>query len=165
MFREKSYQKKGSIDLFITFNTENRKCALLIEAKVHDYSSVTDYQISTYYNAVQEDQSYDDIYFIYLTQFNKKTEFVRTPKYLIVDKKDSWVGKKYSHKKKTLSFSVILESIIAIYSFAGVCISVATLQISALPFQLMFTFGFGLVAYLSIKHVIESNRKAEKQVG
>ena len=75
VFREKSYQKKGSIDLFITFNTENRKCALLIEAKVHDYSSVTDYQISTYYNAVQEDQSYDDIYFIYLTQFNKKTEF------------------------------------------------------------------------------------------
>ena len=96
---------------------------------------------------------------------NKKTEFVRTPKYLIVDKKDSWVGKKYSHKKLNISFSVILESIVAIYSFTGVVISVITLQISALPFQLMFTFGFGLVAYLSIKHVIESNRKAEKQIG
>ena len=102
---------------------------------------------------------------IFQALINKKTEFVRTPKYLIVDKKDSWAGKKYSHKKRTLTFSVILESIIAIYSFAGVCISIATLQISALPFQLMFTFGFGLVAYLSIKHVIESNRKAEKQVG
>ena len=75
VFREKSYPKKGSIDLFITFNAHDHRCALLIEAKVHDYSSVTDYQISTYYNAVQEDQSYDDIYFIYLTQFNEKTEF------------------------------------------------------------------------------------------
>jgi len=102
---------------------------------------------------------------IFQALINKKTEFVRTPKYLIVNKKDSWAGKKYSHKKRTLTFSVILESIIAIYSFAGVCISIVTLQISALPFQLMFTFGFGLVAYLSIKHVIESNRKAEKQVG
>lgn len=75
VFREKSYPKKGSIDLFITFNANNHKCALLIEAKVHDYSSVTDYQINTYYNAVQEDQSYDEIYFIYLTQFNEKTKF------------------------------------------------------------------------------------------
>ena len=102
---------------------------------------------------------------IFQALINKKTEFVRTPKYLIVDKKDSWVGKKYSHKKLNISFSVILESIVAIYSFTGVVISIITLQISALPFQLMFTFGFGLVAYLSIKHVIESNRKAEKQIG
>jgi len=102
---------------------------------------------------------------IFQALINKKTEFVRTPKYLIVDKKDSWAGKKYSHKKLSISVSVVFESIIAIYSFAGVVISVITLQISALPFQLMFTFGFGLVAYLSIKHVIESNRKAEKQVG
>lgn len=95
---------------------------------------------------------------------NKKSEFVRTPKYLIVDKKDTWVDKKYTHKK-TLSFSVILELLLAIYSFAGVVISIATLQISALPFQLMFTFGFGLVAFLSIRQVIESNRKVQNQVG
>jgi hypothetical protein len=75
VFREKSYPKKGAIDLFITFNANDQKCALLIEAKVHDYSSVTDYQISTYYDAVLEDQSYDEIFFIYLTQFNEKTEF------------------------------------------------------------------------------------------
>jgi cellulose synthase/poly-beta-1,6-N-acetylglucosamine synthase-like glycosyltransferase len=94
---------------------------------------------------------------------NKKTEFVRTPKYLIVDKKDSWVDKKYVHKK--ISLSVIFELLIALYSFAGVIISIITLQISALPFQLMFSFGFGLVAYLSIKHVLDTNRRIEKHVG
>lgn len=101
---------------------------------------------------------------IFQALFNKKTEFVRTPKYLIVDKKDSWVDKKYVHKKK-ISISVILESLIAIYSFGGVVISIITLQISSLPFQLMFAFGFGLVAYLSIKNVIETNRNIGKQIG
>lgn len=85
VIREKFYPKKGSIDLFITFNANDRRCALLIEAKVHDYSSVTDYQISTYYQAVSEDQSYDELYFIYLTQFNEKTNFDETvpPKSLV----------------------------------------------------------------------------------
>jgi cellulose synthase/poly-beta-1,6-N-acetylglucosamine synthase-like glycosyltransferase len=93
----------------------------------------------------------------------KKSEFVRTPKYLIVDKDDTWQDKKYVHSK--VSFLVILESIVAVYSFSGVVISVITLQISAIPFQLMFSFGFGLVAYLSIKHVIDNNKRLAKQIG
>ncbi len=93
---------------------------------------------------------------------NKKSEFVRTPKYLIVDKKDTWRDKKYVHKK--VSLSIILELLISIYSFAGVVISIITLQISAIPFQLMYSLGFGLVAYLSIKHVIDSNRLAKQTV-
>jgi len=100
---------------------------------------------------------------VFQALINKKTEFVRTPKYLIVDKEDSWADKKYVHKK--ISLSVIFELLVALYSFAGVVISVITLQISALPFQLMFSFGFGLVAYLSIKHVLDTNRRVGKQVG
>ena len=75
VFREKSYPKKGSIDIFIEFVAKGRKCALLIEAKVHDYLSVTDNQISTYYQAVLEDLYYDEVYFIYLTQFNEQINF------------------------------------------------------------------------------------------
>lgn len=78
VFREKSYPKKGSIDLFITFNANDRKCVLLIEAKVHDYISVKDDQIRTYYEAVLEDSRYDEIYFIYLTTFNEETDFTDT---------------------------------------------------------------------------------------
>lgn len=87
----------------------------------------------------------------------KKSEFVRTPKYGIENTEHTWKDKKYVHKK--VSFAVVLESLMALYSFSAVVISVITLQISAIPFQLMFSFGFGLVAYLSIKHVIETNRK------
>jgi cellulose synthase/poly-beta-1,6-N-acetylglucosamine synthase-like glycosyltransferase len=93
---------------------------------------------------------------------NKKSEFVRTPKYGIEGDKDKWQDKKYVHKK-FVKFSVILELIVALYSLACVVVSAVTLQISAIPFQLMYTFGFGLVAYLSIKHVIDTNKKVSEQ--
>lgn len=96
---------------------------------------------------------------------NKKTEFVRTPKYLIVGKEDTYEDKKYLHSKKRITISVVLELLVALYSFTGVVISVITLQISALPFQLMFSFGFGLVAYLSIRHVVRTNKAYAKQIG
>ena len=91
----------------------------------------------------------------------KKSEFVRTPKYGIEGLKDTWKDKKYVHKK--LKFSVILELLVSLYSFAGVVISIITLQIAAIPFQLMFAFGFGFVAYLSIRHVFDSNKRMAKQ--
>lgn len=93
---------------------------------------------------------------------NKKSEFVRTPKYGIEGDKDKWQDKKYVHKK-FVKFSVVLELLVALYSLACVVVSAVTLQISAIPFQLMYTFGFGLVAYLSIKHVIDTNKKAAEQ--
>ena len=73
--RERSYPKKGSIDIFIEFNENSRKCALLLEVKVHDYLSVTDHQIESYYKAVMEDELYDQVYFIFLTQFNDQVSF------------------------------------------------------------------------------------------
>lgn len=83
--REKPYPGKGSIDLFFDFQSKGRHAAMLIEAKVHDYLSVSDHQISTYYNAVSDNQIYDQIYFIYLTQFNELDNFERTaqPKSLV----------------------------------------------------------------------------------
>jgi hypothetical protein len=100
VIREKSYPSKGSIDLFLTFNANNRRCALLIETKVHDYSSVTDYQINRYYQAVSEDQRFDEIYFIYLTQFNKKSNFgdARPPRSLDEAKRGKeLIGKRFRH--------------------------------------------------------------------
>ena len=73
--RERSYPKKGCIDIFIEFNDGGRSCVLLLEVKVHDYLSVTEHQIETYYKAVMEDELYDQVYFIFLTQFNDQTSF------------------------------------------------------------------------------------------
>jgi hypothetical protein len=98
--REKSYPGKGSIDLFFDLQIQGRRSALLIEAKVHDYLSVSDHQISTYYNAVSDDQIYDQIYFIYLTQFNERNDFERTaqPKSLIeAERGRALIGERFRH--------------------------------------------------------------------
>ncbi len=80
----------------------------------------------------------------------KKSEFVRTPKYRIMSKKESWAGKKYTPSK--IHYTVFIEALLAIYCFSGVMISFYYLEIAAVPFQLLFTMGYGLVSYLSLKH-------------
>ncbi|MBS1518795.1 MAG: glycosyltransferase family 2 protein [Bacteroidetes bacterium] len=87
---------------------------------------------------------------------DKKSEFVRTPKYQIMNKKDSWEGKKYVNKK--LSFTTYLEALLAVYCFGGVVIAIATAQVAAIPFQMMFCGGFSMISFLSIRQVIVSNR-------
>lgn len=87
---------------------------------------------------------------------DKKSEFVRTPKYQIINKQDSWKGKKYVNKK--LPYTTYIEAILAVYCFAGVIIAIATAQVAAVPFQLMFCGGFATISILSIRQVILSNR-------
>lgn len=80
----------------------------------------------------------------------KKSEFVRTPKYSVVDKKDHWVNKKYVLKK--FNYTVIIELLLAVYCFSGVAASIYYIELAAVPFQILFTMGFGLVSWLSIRH-------------
>jgi cellulose synthase/poly-beta-1,6-N-acetylglucosamine synthase-like glycosyltransferase len=81
----------------------------------------------------------------------KKSEFVRTPKYRIEDKHDSWLGKKYVPVK--LKFSVIIELLLALYCMTCVGISIYYLEIAAVPFQLLYSMGFGMVSMMSLKQV------------
>jgi cellulose synthase/poly-beta-1,6-N-acetylglucosamine synthase-like glycosyltransferase len=81
---------------------------------------------------------------------NRKSEFVRTPKFKMVSEKDSWVGKKYLNRK--IGFSVIVELILAIYCLIGVISSIYFMEIASLPFQLLFFIGFSFVSVTSIKH-------------
>ncbi len=82
--------------------------------------------------------------------FKKKSEFVRTPKYSVIGKTDNWLDKKYVFRK--VNYTVIIEVIMALYCFFGVAASIYYLELAAVPFQLMFSIGFGLVAWLSMKH-------------
>lgn len=83
---------------------------------------------------------------------NKKSGFERTPKYNIVSNSDDWRKKKYV--QKTLKGTVIFELILTLYFLIGVGISLYYLEIAAIPFQLMFLFGFGAVGALSLKHAL-----------
>jgi cellulose synthase/poly-beta-1,6-N-acetylglucosamine synthase-like glycosyltransferase len=86
---------------------------------------------------------------------NRKSEFVRTPKFKVVDEKISWTGKKYLSSK--IGFSVIIESIMAIYCLMGIVSSIYFLELAAIPFQLLFFTGFSFVAITSIKHALSNH--------
>jgi hypothetical protein len=75
---------------------------------------------------------------------------VRTPKYSIKDKKDSWKDKKYVPIR--ISATVVVETLLAVYCFFGVASSIYFLEIAAVPFQLLFFLGFAFVSIMSVKH-------------
>ncbi|MBP6672037.1 MAG: glycosyltransferase family 2 protein, partial [Bacteroidetes bacterium] len=76
--------------------------------------------------------------------FKRKSEFVRTPKYGIEGKKQQWNDKKYVPVK--FSWTVLIEIGLALYCFFGVLSSLYYMEIAAVPFQLLFTAGYGFVA-------------------
>ncbi len=88
--------------------------------------------------------------------FHRKSEFVRTPKYSIKEKNDSWKDKKYVPVK--FSWTVIVEIVLALYCFFGVGASLYYLEIAAVPFQLLFALGFGFVSWLSVQQALEARR-------
>jgi len=90
---------------------------------------------------------------------NKKTEFVRTPKFSLIDKTDSWQNKKYVKPK--LSYSVFFELALSIYSLFGIIMSLYFIEISAVPFQLLFFVGFGFISIMSIKNLFTSKKQKE----
>ena len=80
----------------------------------------------------------------------KKSEFVRTPKYSIKGRGDTWRDKSYAPLR--LSWTVVLEMALAVYCLFGVASSLYFLEIAAVPFQLLFFLGFTFVSVMSLKH-------------
>lgn len=81
---------------------------------------------------------------------NRKSEFVRTPKFKVVSKNDNVIKNKY-FKNTKIQASTYVELILAIYCLIGVIASIYFMEIAALPFQLMFFFGFASVSILSLR--------------
>lgn len=82
--------------------------------------------------------------------FNKKSEFVRTPKYRINKNDRSYTKNKYFRDTK-INSSTFVELSLSLYCLIGVIASIYFIEIAALPFHLMFSIGFGVVAILSFK--------------
>lgn len=92
---------------------------------------------------------------------NRKSEFVRTPKYKIVEKQDKFESTAY-FKKSKIETSAYVELLLAVYTFIGVVASIYFAEIAALPFHLMFCFGFGTVSLMSIRQSYLKNKLAKK---
>ena len=82
---------------------------------------------------------------------DRKSEFVRTPKFKIITRSDSTRNNKYLSTLK-MDPSAFIELMMAVYCFIGVVASIYFMEIAALPFHLMFFLGFSSVAALSFKH-------------
>ncbi len=81
--------------------------------------------------------------------FNIKSGFVRTPKYGIKKKKDSWKEKHYSIPLNAIS---ILEFFLGVYSLTGLLMFLFFSKYLVSPFLLIYTSGFFCVFFLSVKH-------------
>ncbi|MCL5268250.1 MAG: glycosyltransferase family 2 protein [Bacteroidetes bacterium] len=93
---------------------------------------------------------------------NKKTEFVRTPKYGVTGKQGSWADKKYTQRK--INWVSIAEVVLAVYCLAGIVMSIVDLEIAAVPFQLLYFVGFSTISYLSIKQAVMARKAAVRVV-
>ena len=80
----------------------------------------------------------------------KKTPFVRTPKYALTAKTGTWTGKRYAALKANPL--TIVELLLMVYFIFGMALGISNSEYGLLPFHLMLAFGFGYVAFMSIKH-------------
>ncbi|RJQ23291.1 MAG: glycosyltransferase [Nitrospiraceae bacterium] len=83
--------------------------------------------------------------------FNKKTEFKRTPKYMIEKKRDRWFGKKY---RGEINLLVILELLLGIYFTFNIYFAFINRVYVSIPFLMIFQVGYFYVAFLSLYQVI-----------
>ena len=84
--------------------------------------------------------------------FGKKSEFVRTPKFNILNIKDEWKNNKYI--KKRPSIHVVIEGVLALYfafgMYSAFIVGDQGGDFGLFPFHLMLFIGFGYVFFKSI---------------
>ncbi len=82
--------------------------------------------------------------------FSNNNEFIRTPKFNIKQKSDSFFDKKYLTDMKKSSM-LFYEFFLSIYSLASIILAVFLREYSAIPFAAMYFLGFTIIFYLSFK--------------
>lgn len=81
-----------------------------------------------------------------------KTPFIRTPKFNVTLKSDSWKGNDYVKLK--LSTVTILEGFLCLYFLFGIATGVYLKDVGLLFFHTMLMLGFGAVFYYSVKPAV-----------
>lgn len=81
--------------------------------------------------------------------FGKKNEFLRTPKYGIVNKEDNWRDKAYN---LPFTKTTLLEIFFGIYGLMGILISIFSNNPIFAPIIGLQTVGFFYISYMSLSH-------------
>ncbi|RMF88979.1 MAG: glycosyltransferase, partial [Nitrospinota bacterium] len=85
----------------------------------------------------------------------RRSEFVRTPKFCLEGREGEWIDKKY--RTAPLPITLYLEAFLALYALLGLVI-LCFFDPSAIPFQLLFVFGFSVVTIASFYHHYQVSR-------
>ncbi len=85
--------------------------------------------------------------------WGKKTPFIRTPKYNILKRKDSWQSKKYFSRK--INPIVFMELLLTLYFSYGLYLAIQFRDVSIMPYFIMQILGFGAVSIVSLKHALK----------
>lgn len=81
--------------------------------------------------------------------FGKKNEFLRTPKYGIVNKEDNWRDKAYN---LPFTKTTLLEIFFGVYGLMGILISIFSNNPVFAPIIGLQTVGFFYISYMSFSH-------------
>ncbi len=79
----------------------------------------------------------------------KKTPFIRTPKFSVVNKSDAWQGNQYVSTR--LSLQTWLEAILFVYFLAALVLGYLWRDGTFVLFHSLLALGFGSVFYFSLK--------------
>ena len=80
----------------------------------------------------------------------KKSPFVRTPKFNLVENDGVWKNSKYiSRKINPLTY---VELFLSVYFIAAIGIGIYLGDSGLMPFHIMLAFGFGVIGLFSVKH-------------
>jgi cellulose synthase/poly-beta-1,6-N-acetylglucosamine synthase-like glycosyltransferase len=82
----------------------------------------------------------------------KKTPFIRTPKFNVIDKADSWKGNIYSIKK--IDWLTWVEGLISLLFLVMLFVDYQKELYGMMPFHFMVFLGYGIVSYFTIKQAI-----------
>ncbi|MGE0566508.1 MAG: cellulose synthase family protein [Bacteroidia bacterium] len=80
--------------------------------------------------------------------FGKKTPFIRTPKFNIINNGDTWQNNKYITNQ--INALTLTEGLLSLYFLFAVIEAFHIGDYGLLPFHIMLTFGFATVCYYSV---------------
>jgi cellulose synthase/poly-beta-1,6-N-acetylglucosamine synthase-like glycosyltransferase len=91
---------------------------------------------------------------ILLGLFNRRSEFLRTPKYCLESSADLFWDKKYFKTRELWRRgwqTGFVEALLALYCFTGIGVALYYGELAAIPFQTLYGLGYGFIAYMSFK--------------
>ena len=92
--------------------------------------------------------------------FGRKNEFLRTPKYGIINKDDDWKGKAYN---LPFTQTTLLELFFGVYGTLAIFISIFSNNPVFVPIIAIQTIGFFYIAYMGLSHTRFKRNKSSKQ--